>query len=295
MLHLLNNYTFTPAACSYYECFWAFLCYNRPYMQGKGLEVSLAAGRLFTVWGIPVTNTLIAAWTVMIVLLVTAFVVGRAPQMIPTRVQNVFEMLFEYVLEFMERTLGNRTAALKYFPLIVTIFLFIFTSNLFDFLPFFGTFGVVHNGALIPFYRPVNTDLNVTLALAFISVFAIELAGITTLGLGTYAGKFFTVRGKNIGDRFLNFFVGILELVSEISRLVSFSFRLFGNVFAGEVLLSVIALFVPYGAPVPLMAFEVFVGFIQGVVFAMLTLFFIKMAITAPHTASHSVEGAHVV
>lgn len=271
-------------------------------MEGKGLEVSLAAGRLFTLWGIPVTNTLIAAWTVMLVLLLTAYVVGRAPQMLPTRVQNLFEMLFEFVLDFMERTLQSRDLALRYFPLIATIFLFIFTSNLFDFLPFFGSFGIEQNGALIPFYRPVNTDLNVTLALAFISFFAIEFAGISALGIIAYSGKFITIRGKNIGDRFLNFFVGILELVSEVSRLISFSFRLFGNVFAGEVLLSVIALFVPYGAPVPLMAFEVFVGFIQAVVFAMLTLFFIKMAVTAPHStgsgqahSSHSAEGAHVV
>jgi F-type H+-transporting ATPase subunit a len=268
-------------------------------MASKGLHVALAAERIGTLFGVPITNTLIAAWTVMIVLIAIAFVVGRAPQMLPTRVQNLFEMLFEFVLEFMERTLGSRELALRYFPLIATIFLFIFTSNLFDFLPFFGSVGVHQGAELVPLYRPVNTDLNVTLALAVIAVFAIEMAGIMALGLFGYLNKFFTFRGKNIGERFLNFFVGILELVSEISRLVSFSFRLFGNVFAGEVLLGVIALFVPYGAPVPLMAFEVFVGFIQGVVFAMLTLFFIKMAITAPHTnshtAAHSTEQASVV
>jgi F-type H+-transporting ATPase subunit a len=264
-------------------------------MESSGLHVALAAERLGTLWGIPITNTLVSAWAVMIVLILTAIIVGRAPKMLPTRVQNLFEMLFEYVLEFMERTLGSRALALRYFPLIATIFLFIFTSNLFDFLPFYGAVGLHGEHELVPFFRPVNTDLNVTLALAFISVFMIELAGITALGFFAYVGKFITLRGKGIGDRFLNFFVGILELVSEISRIVSFSFRLFGNVFAGEVLLGVIALFVPYGAPVPLMAFEVFVGFIQGVVFAMLTLFFIKMAITPAHSSSHSTEEAHVV
>ena len=268
-------------------------------MESTGLHVALAAERVGTLFGLPVTNTLIAAWTVMIVLLTVAFVVGKAPSILPTRLQNIFEMLFEFVLEFMERTLGSRTLALRYFPLIVTIFLFIFTSNLFDFLPFFGSFGLHEAGEFIPLYRPVNTDLNVTLALAFISVAAIEFAGISALGLVAYSGKFITLRGKSIGERLLNFFVGILELVSEISRLVSFSFRLFGNVVAGEVLLGGIALVVPYGAPVPLMAFEVFVGFIQGVVFAMLTLFFIKMAITAPHSAhtdtAHSTHGAPVV
>ncbi len=251
--------------------------------------MALAAERLGTLFGLPITNTLISAWVVMAVLLITAFIVGRNPGMLPTRVQNVFEMLFEYVLEFMERTLGSRALALRYFPLIATIFLFIFTSNLFDFLPFYGAIGLHGEHELVPLFRPVNTDLNVTLALAFIAVFMIEFAGIAALGSLAYAKKFINF------SSFLNFFVGILELVSEISRIVSFSFRLFGNVFAGEVLLGVIALFVPYGAPVPLMAFEVFVGFIQGVVFAMLTLFFIKMAITPAHSSSHSAESTHVV
>jgi F-type H+-transporting ATPase subunit a len=245
--------------------------------MAKGLHIALAAERLGTVFGIPITNTLVAAWTVMVVLLVTAFVVGRNPKLIPNGVQNVFEMLFEYVLEFMERTLGNRALALRYFPLIATIFLFIFASNLFDFLPFFGSVGIHRGAEFIPFYRPVNTDLNVTLALAVISVFSIEIAGVMALGALGYAKKFINFSSP------LNFIVGIIELISELSRFISFSFRLFGNVFAGEVLLAVVALFIPYGAPVPLMAFEVFVGFIQAVVFSMLTLFFIKIAITAPH------------
>src|SRR6185437_16597161 len=118
----------------------------------KGLHVALAAERLGSLFGIPVTNTLIAAWTVIAVLLVVAFVVGRNPKLIPTGVQNVFEMLFEFVLEFMERTLGSRELAVKFFPLIATIFLFIFTSNLFDFLPFFGSLGIIQNGALVPLF-----------------------------------------------------------------------------------------------------------------------------------------------
>jgi len=256
-------------------------------MKESGLHVALAAERVGTLWGLPITNTLIAAWAVMAVLLIAAFFVGRAPNLLPTKLQNLFEMMVEFVLDFMERTLGDRSLAMKYFPLVATIFLFIFTSNLFDFLPFFGSLGIQHGAELIPLFRPVNTDLNVTLALAVIAVFAVEFAGITALGFFTYAGKFFTFRGRGIANRLLNFFVGILEFVSEVSRLISFSFRLFGNVFAGEVLLGVIALFVPYGVPVPLMAFELFVGFIQAVVFAMLTLFFIKMAVAAPHTDEH--------
>src|SRR5690606_17196780 len=118
-----------------------------------------------------------------------------------------------------------------------------------------------------PFLRAPNTDLNVTLALTIIVVTVIELAGVFTIGLWRYAGKFINFSSP------LNFVVGLIELISEAGRLVSFSFRLFGNIFAGEVLIAVVVFFVPYAIPVPLMAFEVFVGFIQAAVFAMLTLF----------------------
>ena len=245
----------------------------------SGLHISLKAERLFDLWGIPVTNTLLTEWIVMIVLAGVAFVVGRNPSLIPGKVQLVFEWIIDFVLDFMQQTLGSRALAERYFPLIATIFLFIFTSNLFDFLPIFSGIGIVQHGELVPLFRPVNSDLNVTLALAIIAVITIEVAGIVGLGALRYAGKFFNFSSP------VNFVVGIIEFVSELSRFVSFSFRLFGNIFAGEVLLAVIGLFVPYVLPVPLMMFELFVGFVQAAVFAMLTLFFIKLAIAMPHGA----------
>ncbi len=243
----------------------------------SGLHIELAAERLGNLWGIPVTNTLITTWIVMGILIIAAFFIGRNPKLIPGKVQSVFEWLFEYVLKFMEETLGSRGLAIRYFPLIATIFIFIFASNLFDFLPIFNSIGLYRGDELIPLFRPINTDLNMPLALAIISVIAIEIIGITTVGFFRYAGKFINFSSP------VNFIVGLIELVSELSRFISFSFRLFGNIFAGEVLLAVIGLFVPYGLPVPLMGFELFVGFIQATVFAMLTLFFIKLAITKPH------------
>lgn len=138
----------------------------------------------------------------------------------------------------------------------------------------------------VPLFRSVNTDLNVTLALTIITVIMIEIMGIIALGFFRYAGKFINFSSP------LNFIVGLIELVSEISRLISFSFRLFGNIFAGEVLLAVAAFFVPYVLPVPLMAFETFVGFVQAAVFALLALFFIKMAIAEPH-AAHAEAHSH--
>jgi F-type H+-transporting ATPase subunit a len=177
------------------------------------------------------------------------------------------------VYDFSAETLESRALARRFLPLLLTLFLFIFISNAMEFTPGIGS--ILFEG--MPLFRSVNTDLNVTLALAVIAVIVIEIAGIMALGLWRYAGKFINFSSP------INFVVGIIELVSELSRFVSFSFRLFGNIFAGEVLLGVIGYFVPYFLPVPMMAFELFVGFVQAAVFPLLTLFFIKLAIAAPH------------
>lgn len=248
-------------------------------MEQHGLHIALSAERVGTLFGLPIPNTLVSAWLVMIVLILVAVLVGRNPRLIPGKVQNFFEMIFEFVIEYMTGIFGSRARAIKFFPFIATLFLFIATSNLFDFMPFFGSVGLWHDAEFIPLLRPVNTDLNVTLALAIIAVFTIEIAGIVILGVFKYGSKFFNFSSP------LKFVVGLIEFVSELSRFISFSFRLFGNIFAGEVLLAVVSYFMPYILPVPLMAFETFVGVVQGAVFAMLTLFFIKLAVTDSHAA----------
>lgn len=243
-----------------------------------GLHIALSAERLGTLFGLPITNTLITAWMVMATLIIIGVVVGRNPKLIPGPVQNLFETMFEFVLKYMEDTLGTRALAERFFPLILTIFLFVFCSNLFDFLPFFGSIGLYENGELVPLFRPVNTDINVTLALAILSYLVIEITGITVLGFLKYGSKF-----VNFKQGVLGFFIGLIEFVSNLARLISFSFRLFGNVFAGEVLIAVVVAFLPYVLPVPLMLFETFVGLVQASIFALLTLVFIKIAITEPH------------
>jgi F-type H+-transporting ATPase subunit a len=255
--------------------------------EHSGLHISLAAEKLGTFLGLPITNTLLASWFVMAVLILIAFFAGRKASIIPNKIQNFFELVIEFALGYMENILGDRKLAVTYFPLIATIFLVIATANLFDFFPFFGAITYHTGGETVPLLRPVNTDLNVTLALAIISVIAIEVIGILALGVKRYATKFFNFTSP------VNFIVGLIEFVSELSRFISFSFRLFGNIFAGEVLIAVIVYFVPYLLPVPLMLFETFVGVVQGAVFAMLTLFFIKLARTPAHSEGHAHEAVH--
>ena len=254
-------------------------------MHESGIHVVLSAEQLGELWGIPITNTLVTSWAVIVVLVTVAWIVGRRPMLVPSRVQILLEEVITFIKDFVTDTLENETVARRYLPLFITLFLFIATSNLLEFTPGIGSLGFDRAGEFVPLFRSVNTDLNVTLALAIMVVIIIEFAGIVALGFFRYAGKFITIRGNGIGERMINFVVGLIELISEISRLVSFSFRLFGNIFAGEVLLAVATFFVPYILPVPLMGFEMFIGFVQAAVFALLTLFFIKLAITDPHEA----------
>jgi F-type H+-transporting ATPase subunit a len=241
----------------------------------EGLHITLKAERLFEVWGLPITNTLITVWVVMAIMLVAAYFIGKSLKVTPGKVQSAVEMFFEYLFHMIEQTLGSRALAMRYFPLIATIFIFILVSNMFDFLPVFGTLGFHGGHEFVPLFHPVNADLNTTLALAIISFFVIEVSGIATLGVLKYGSKFVNFSGGAMG-----FAVGLLELIGNLARLISFSFRLFGAIFAGEVLLLVVGSFVPYLVPVPLMAFEAFIGLLQAAVFAILTMAFIKLAIT---------------
>jgi|TARA_Y100000310_G_scaffold345555_1_gene466477 F-type H+-transporting ATPase subunit a len=243
----------------------------------EGIHIALSAEKITEVFGIPITNTLITSWIVMGILAVIAVILGRNLAMVPNKFQLLFETGFGFILNYMEETLESRKLAIKFFPLIMTLFLFIFAANVLEFTPGIGSIGLYHEGEFTPLLRSVNTDLNVTLALTLISFFVIEFAGVAALGFLKYAKRFVNVRSV------LGFFIGLIELVSEIARLISFSFRLFGNIFAGEVLILVAAFFVPLFIPVPLMLFEVFVGFIQAAIFALLTLFFIKIAVTDTH------------
>jgi F-type H+-transporting ATPase subunit a len=197
--------------------------------------------------------------------------------MLPGKVQSMAEMLVGGILDYMTDVLENRKMASMYFPIVATIFIFVLALNWFGLLPGVTAIGLNHDGGFTPLLYPAATDLNITIAFAIVAFLTIEIAGVVALGLFKYAGKFFNFSSP------LAFIIGIIELISELARLISFSFRLFGNIFAGKTLLVVIIFFVPYIMPVPLYAFELFVGFIQAFVFAILTLFFIKLAVAEPH------------
>ena len=263
-------------------------------------EIVLAAEHAFDIFGFPITNTILATWLTMLVLIIVSLLATRDMKLIPSGLQNLVEMILEMLYKFMESIAGDKTRQL--FPLIATLFFFILISNWMGLLPGYGSIWIEgeHHGEVVhlPLLRSAATDLNTTLALAVVSVTFTQIFGFQVLGLG-FINRYFPVRGiikalrgpsegqppqnpMALLTSILNLFPGMLEIFGELIKLISFSFRLFGNIFAGEVLLIVMAFLMPYVASLPFMGLELFVGFIQALIFTVLTLSF-SMAAIAHH------------
>lgn len=226
------------------------------------MEIHLSAEEIFGLRDFNITNTLILSFVITLAFLFLSKKISSRLKLVPGRLQNFFEALIETILNFMENVLEDKKKARRFFPLVATIFVFVILSNWLEVLPGLGSI----------FVRSPSSDLNFTLAIAISAVISIQVFGIAGIGFIKYAKRFINFSSP------INFFVGILEIISEVAKIISFSFRLFGNIFAGEVLLIVVYFLVPYILPLPFMFLEIFVGFIQALVFAMLTLVFLKIA-----------------
>jgi F-type H+-transporting ATPase subunit a len=242
--------------------------------MSSGIHVELAAQTLGTVFGFPITNSLIMTWTVMALLFIFVFFFNRRITLVPGKLQAALEWAVEGGRSYIHETLGDAKLAERFFPLIASLAVFIAIINELEFFPGVGSVGFFRGEEFIPLFRASTTDLNTTLALTLISVIVIEVAGVMAVGFRHYAGKFLNFKSV------VGFVVGLIELISELARLITFSFRLFGNIFAGEVLVAIVGFFVPYLLPAPFILFELFVGLVQAVIFALLTLFFLKLAVT---------------
>jgi len=226
-------------------------------------EISVAAHGLFEIGGILITNT--TFWVVLITIgLAAGFVsIFSEAKIVPGKTQNFLEFILESFLNFCDSITASRQKTLEIFPMAATFFLLIWCSNLLELVPGLGVFTIL---------RSPSSDLNFTLALAIISIIYINYSAIRKLGLFSYLGKFINFKTP------IQFFVGILEFVSEFSKVISLSMRLFGNLFAGEVLLIVTSSLFAYLMPLPFLALEVLVGLIQALVFATLTVVFYTIA-----------------
>jgi F-type H+-transporting ATPase subunit a len=279
------------------------------------VHASLRAEEIAYLGPIPITNSMLMAWLAMLVLGVFAYFAGRNPQLVPTGAQNLLEYVLEALMSLVESTAGHYSR--RIFPLIATLFLFILTANYMNLLPGVGTIvvanpnlhheaaagfslvGVAEAGSLaapaaaetggaaateehhvpetVPLLRAANADLNMTLGMGLIAFFFIHGSGIYVHGLVGYIRD----------DLAKPLLLTPIKLVIELFVPVSLSMRLFGNIFGGEMLLTVMNL--PLAA-LPFLILELLFGFIQALIFAVLTLIFTSLATMLP-TGHH--EGAH--
>jgi len=254
----------------------------------------LVAEPIFHLGSFPVTNAYINSSLALVMFFIAGLILRTKDAMIPSGFQNFAESVLEFLLKYIDQVTHDRRKSMKFLPIVGGIFLFILLSNYLGLLPGVGSIGryLIHEGhlTLVPIFRSANSDLNLTLAMAAFSVFFSHILGVATIGFFRYANKFIKIGdvvksfrhgGISVMTAVIEFGVGLLEIVSEIAKLVSLSFRLFGNIFAGEVLLTIMAGLFAYFVPLPFMFLELIVGLIQAIVFSMLTLVYLTMA-TAP-------------
>lgn len=258
----------------------------------SSVAISLASETVGHIGVLEIRNTMIMAWLAMFVLIVTSIAVRLTRyQMIPGRFQALVEIVISGLYDLFASVVHDDRLSRKFFPLVGTMLIFIVLGNWMGILPGVGsiTIDAMHEGHMeaIPLFRSMNADVNMTLAIALFAMAAVQFFGTLELGASSYAGKFFVAPWKAP----VHTFVGFLEIISEFSRVISFTFRLFGNIFAGEVLLIVISYLSPYLAPVPFLGMELFIGLVQGLVFALLTTVFLKIGVTS-HEAEHD-HSAH--
>ncbi|MFH1712298.1 MAG: F0F1 ATP synthase subunit A [Patescibacteria group bacterium] len=255
------------------------------------VPVVLAAEPIFHIGGFTVTNAMLNAYIAVAFFILVAYIASRRKGLVPRGIHNVIEALVEFTFNEVQKVTEDKKKTKIFLPLVASIFFFILFSNWLGLLPGTGSIGIwetMHGEMeLIPLLRPATSDLNMTLAIAVVAIFSTHLAGLTMAGWLNHISKFFNFRGivqafkkgpMAVIVSIVEFFVGLIEIIGEFAKTLSLSLRLFGNVFAGEVLMTVMLSLFSFVLPIPFIFLELLVGVIQATVFAMLTLAFLVVA-----------------
>jgi F-type H+-transporting ATPase subunit a len=256
-------------------------------------ENTLFSEPIFKINNFTITNSLLNTWLVVFIVLIFGLFFKSKIKMIPRGIQNVVETIVEMLLDVFDSVTNSREKTLKYFPFVVSFFVFILLNNWLGLLPGVGSIGQVvdyHGENLfIPFFRGGTADLNTTLALATIGVVLSHIFSVMALGFWKYINKFINIKAiLDIPKKFMKdptiivvnpikVFVGLIEIVGEFAKIASLSFRLFGNIFAGEVLLASMSALLAFGLPIPFMFLEIIVGLVQAFIFSILILAYVTM------------------
>lgn len=275
-------------------------------------ETTIFAEPVFQVGNFQITNSLLNSWLAVLVIVILCVALRLKLKQIPGKIQHIFEILLEGALSLCDQVTNDRKITLKIFPLVVSIFIFILVNNWLGLLPIVGSIGFLANEAghsvFIPLFRAGTADINTTLALSIAVVIGSNIFGIIAIGIWKVFNKYVNIKALgSVVTKFradknviivapITFFVGILELIGEIAKVASLSFRLFGNVFAGEVLLASMGAIFLYILPAPFLFLEVFIGLIQALIFSLLAAVYFTIASQdhGEHAEHDEKELAHV-
>jgi F-type H+-transporting ATPase subunit a len=247
--------------------------------------VSFAAEPIVRLGFFSVTNAFLDTLLVDALLIGLIVAVNKNLSAIPGKIQNIIEIMIEGFYSLAESVAGPRAA--KIFPYFTTFFLFILIANWTGLIPGISTIGLKHEHEIIPFFRAATSDFNMTLGLALVSAIATHTMSISTLGIKAYLSRYFSLNP-------IYLFIGFLEIISEITKVISLSFRLFGNIFAGEIVLFTVSTIFAFLFPLPFLLLEVVVGLVQALVFSMLTMAFMAI-LTTPHHEEAKEVSSHGV
>jgi F-type H+-transporting ATPase subunit a len=257
-------------------------------------ETTIFAEPIFNIGSFQVTNSLINSWFAVLVIIALCIFLRLNIKKVPGKIQHIFEIFLEGALSLCDQVTNDRKTTLKIFPLVASLFIFILINNWLGLLPVVGSMGFLAKEAghsiFIPLFRAGTADINTTLALSIAIVIGSNIFGIIAIGAWKTFNKYVNI--KALGGIFtkfredknvvivapITFFVGILELIGEIAKVASLSFRLFGNVFAGEVLLASMGAIFLYLLPTPFLFLEVFIGLIQALIFSLLATVYFTIA-----------------
>ena len=267
---------------------------NTTTAQQPSHDVTIYAEPIFHIGNFQITNSLLTSWLAVLVVLVFSIAIRMKLKKIPGKLQHIFEVMLDGALSLCDQVTNDRKISIKIFPLVFSLFVFILVNNWLGLLPVLGSIGfIVKEGAtsaFVPIFRSGTADINTTLALSIMIVIGSNIFGIIAIGTWKTFNKYVNLKAlASIVTKVrkdpsvlivapITFFVGLLELIGEIAKIASLSFRLFGNVFAGEVLLASMAAIFAYIVPGPFLFLEIFVGLIQALIFSLLATVYFTIA-----------------
>lgn len=260
-------------------------------------ESTLYSETIFHIGSFPITNSLINSFLVVVIVAALGLALKGRIKLIPKGLQNLMEITIEGLLSLFDTVTRSRQKSMQFAPLVMSLFFFILLNNWMGLLPGVGTIGkiVSENGeaVFVPFFRGGTADLNTTLALAILGVVLSHIMGVVAVGWWRHLNKFINLQAfidipkKIIKEPTvllinpIKAFVGLIEIISELAKVASLSFRLFGNIFAGEVLLTSMAAIMAFAVPIPFMFLELLVGMIQAFIFSILILTYLSINTSA--------------